>query len=514
MHLFNPNGEQSDVLVAGAGPTGLAVALTAHDHGATVRVLDRRPHSRRPSRAFLVHPRTLEVLRPHGVTGAIVGLGQLGPRMHVHSRGRSVSVTLGNFRLPDTPYPHLLLVRQADVEAVLCRALGDRGIEVEWDTAVQRYELDPAHGVVLTQCGAQQFVSRYLVGCDGRSSTVRAAAGIDWRGAPYRCDVLLADIDVTGGDVQTGVAHVFVRHRGLAFLLPLGERARWRLVTAVPAHRSSSLAGDVHPQTLLDELGAGCSVTEVAWSQRVPIEHRLAARFQHGPVFLAGDAAHAFSPAGGQGMNAGLQDAVNLGWKLASAARCRLPDGGALLRSYEEERRPVARRVLALTHLLLWWEAGTDPLSSCARGAVAAMGPHLLPRVLPGQQLETHLVRLLSQLRWDYRRSVLSIDGGSGSPVEVSAGQRLPDEQITVDGAPHRLHDLTAAPGMHVLLCRDTPWSMTSSLDGEFVRVHRVHSWPGAGVVIVRPDGYVGFRSPDSRGIEAWLDMVGAGNGI
>ncbi|MEU2005755.1 FAD-dependent monooxygenase [Rhodococcus sp. NPDC019627] len=514
MHPGNQNGERSDVLVAGAGPTGLAVALTAHDHGATVRVLDRRPHPCRPSQAFLVHPRTLEVLRPHGVTGAIVGLGQLGPRLHVHLNRGSVSVTLGNFRLPDTPYPHLLLVRQADVEAVLRRALGERGIEVEWDTAVQRYEVDPAHGLVLTRCGAQHFVSRYLVGCDGRSSTVRAAAGIDWRGAPYRRDVLLADLDVTGGDVQTGDAHVFVRHRGLAFLLPLGERARWRLVAPVPAHRSPSLPGDVHPQALLDELGAGCRVTDVAWSQRVPIEHRLAARFQEGPVFLAGDAAHAYSPAGGQGMNAGLQDAVNLGWKLAAAARCDLPDGGALLRSYQEERRPVAQRVLALTHLLLWCEAGTDPVPACARGAVASMGPHLLPRALPGRRVQTHLVRLLSQLRWDYRRSVLSVDGGSGPPTVVSAGQRLPDEQITVDGAPRRLHDLTAAPGIHVLLCRDTPWSRSSPADGGFVRVHRIHSWPGDGVVIVRPDGYVGFRSPDSRGVEAWLDMVGAGNGI
>ncbi|MEE2032485.1 FAD-dependent monooxygenase [Rhodococcus chondri] len=249
---------------------------------------------------------------------------------------------------------------------------------------------------------------------------------------------------------------------------------------------------------------------DVAWSERVPIEHRLASRFGNGPVFLAGDAAHAYSPAGGQGMNAGIQDALNLGWKLAFAARSGLPEDGALLRSYEQERRHVARRVLLLTDLLLRCEAGTDPLSGLGRGALASLGPHLIPLTPRPRWLEAQGVRLLSQLRWHYGRSTLSIDGGSGSPGPVAAGERLPEAPVTVDGVRRSLHDLTATPGFHVLLSRDARWSPAPSLDRRFVRVHRIQSRPGAGVVIVRPDGYVGIRSPDGRGAGEWLESVGA----
>ncbi|MEE2030905.1 FAD-dependent monooxygenase [Rhodococcus chondri] len=511
MRTDNPGGERCDVLVAGAGPTGLAVALAAHDHGASVRVVDCRSRSPRPSRAFLVHPRTLEVLRPYGVTGALLDLGHLGPRMHVHLNGQSVSARLGDFRLADTAYPHFLLARQADVEAVLGRALGDRGVAVEWDTRVQGYEIDSTRNSVVTHCGAKKFESRYLVGCDGRSSTVRTAAGIDWRGGRYRYEVLLADVDVTD-DVQVEDAHVFVGRRGLVFLLPLGERARWRLVATAPPLRSRALAGDMLPQTMLDDAGASCRVVDVAWSERVSVEHRLAARFRNGPVFLAGDAAHAYSPAGGQGMNAGLQDAANLGWKLAFATRGSLSDDSPLLRSYEQERRSVARRVLALTRLLHWVEAGRDPLSFFARGAVSSMGASLLPLALRQRRLEARAVRLLSQLRWNYRRSILSIDGGADAPGVASAGERLPDEHIRVEGGRCRLHELTAVPAVHVLLCRDAHWPTTPPVDDELVKVHRILGWSGTGVVIVRPDGYVGFRGADSHRAGAWLRMVGVGS--
>lgn len=261
-----------DVLVVGAGPTGLALALQAHDHGARVRIVDRRREPFRPSRAMIVYPRTMEVLRPLGVTDA-------------------------------------------------------------------------------------------LLAADGSTSTVRAAAHISFDGAPYRADVVLADVEITGGD-GCRPAHAVAARSGLVFLFPLGEQATWRLLATIPASPSGHSYGQFGPPVPRDELdllvdrsGLDARITTVAWSSRIRVQHRVASRYRAGPALLAGDAAHTFSPAGGQGMNTGIQDAANLGWKLGLLC-ARGSSAGPLLTSYETERRPVARMTLALTHLLFWGEIG------------------------------------------------------------------------------------------------------------------------------------------------------------
>jgi hypothetical protein len=251
-------------------------------------------------------------------------------------------------------------------------------------------------------------------------------------------------------------------------------------------------------------------VHALAWSAQVGLQHRLADSFRTGRCFLAGDAAHTHSPAAAQGMNTGILDAVNLGWKLAFASVDDRREHPELLDSYERERRPVARQVLALTHAVFFAEASSSALPAFLRSRLVPLAAPVLPRLLDQDLLMAAVLRLLSQ-RWvRYRDSPLSVsDAPAGRGPRP--GDRLPDEACVVDGRGVRLHELTARPGVHVLLQRDAQ-AVHDRLLGPQVTVHRLSSWPGRGLVVVRPDGHVGFRSgrSDPEPLAAWLDLVGA----
>lgn len=508
-----------DVLIAGAGPTGLTLALQAHDHGGRVRVVERRPEALRPSRALIIHPRTLEVLRPLGVTDALLTSGDPSPRAQLHLGRRVISVQLAGLHLPDTAFPHLLLVRQAQVEAVLAEALAERGVEVERGTALEAFTDDGGRVTAKLRSGggAEPATARFLVGCDGSASTVRPAAGIGWAGRAYRHDVLLADVELDD-DLAPGMAHVVASRQGLVFLFALGELATWRMLATEPTTPSDAPFGQPDPpvprerlQELLDGAGLPARITNLAWSARIRLQHRIASGYRKGRVFLAGDAAHCHSPAGAQGMNTGIQDATNLGWKLAFAAG-RSPDhdgDGVLLDSYEVERRSVARAVVPLTHAMFWAEAGTDPVATLTRGVLAPLAAPVVPLLLRQRRLVAEGVRVLSQLRWHYRHSPLSVEAPPPSAASVRAGVRLPDQDVTVDGRPRRLHDLTAVPGVLVLL--DASAVAPDLPVDPLVHVHRVANWPGTGVLAVRPDGHVGYRGGDAAGpgLGDWLAALG-----
>ncbi|MGE3286840.1 MAG: FAD-dependent monooxygenase [Pseudonocardia sp.] len=494
----------ADVLVAGAGPTGLAVALQAAAHGARVRVVERRAQAFRPSRAIVVAPRTLEVLRPLGVVDALRDRAREVSSARLYLGSRTLDVEAGDLELPGTPYPPLTLLRQADVEEVLAAALAERGIVVE--RGVELVELDGPAGsgrpVLRTASGTERVRSRFVVGCDGAQSTVRGCAGIAWPGGPYGHDVLLADVELEG--LTPHALHAAAGRSGLLFAFAAGEHAPWRLLATAPARRTGDPSVTVTElRDLLGVVWPAVRITSVAWAERIAVQHRFAARFRQGRVFLAGDAAHVHSPAAAQGMNTGLQDAANLGWKLAFASTAADPQ--QLLGSYDLERRPVARAVLCLTHLVFWAEAGTDPAAALLRGTLVPLAAPWLAR-LPGRRgLTTGALRTLSGLWVGYRASPLSVDGAGAG--RIRAGDRLPDAQVG-PGA-RRVHELLARPGTHVLApatapppCRPNTW----------VHVHRLDAVPGGGLLAVRPDGYVGFSAgaQDRAGLARWLDRSGA----
>jgi 2-polyprenyl-6-methoxyphenol hydroxylase-like FAD-dependent oxidoreductase len=463
---------------------------------------------------MIVHPRTLECIRPLGVTDELLDRGDRSPRAEIHLGGRRMSMQLSSLALPDTAFPHITLVRQADVESVLASELARRGTIVERN--VQLVDVVPGDGRVTatlrSETGTEETTCRFLVGCDGADSTVRSLAGIGWRGASYRQEVVLADVELTG-DLAPDVLHVAVGRGGLLFVFSLGEGATWRLLaTREPEEPAPGQAGatvpDAEIRRLIENSGLDATVAEIRWSTRIRLQHRMAATYRSGRLYLAGDAAHTHSPAGGQGMNTGIQDAVNLGWKLAYA----VDDGSCseLLGSYERERKPVARRVLAMTHLIFFGEASTHPLPSFVRGTLAPLlapaAPLLLPRFLVAEG-----AGILGQLRVSYRDSPLSQDLARAAGRALRPGDRLPNATVVCDGRSVELHELTATPGIHLLLSRDAQQLDVHELSPR-MRLHRLTSQPGSDLIAVRPDGYIGFRSGkvDPAVLGAWLDLVGA----
>jgi 2-polyprenyl-6-methoxyphenol hydroxylase-like FAD-dependent oxidoreductase len=522
---------RTDVLVVGAGPTGLAAALAAHAHGADVRIVDRRPERMRPSRAMMLHARALECLRPLDVTEALLDRADTAPQARVHLDGRVLDVGLGHVDLPDTAFPHLTLVRQADVEDVLWRALEARGVSVEWGVEF----LDVRTGAPATPVRSRlrsadgtvaPHTSRFLAGCDGQSSTVRGLVGAEWRGAAYRVEAVLADVEL-GTALEPGLLHVAVGSAGLTFLFALGEGATWRLLATrrvMGGHAPGTAFGQPGEHVPPDEVrglveasGLGAGVEEVRWSARVPLQRRVARPFGRGALFLAGDAAHAHSPAGGQGMNNGILDAVNLGWKLGCAATGSAGDG--LLDSYDQERRRAAHEVLALTRLIFFAEASPGPAGRLLRSTLLPLAAPIVPALLRHRRVTAAAVRLLSQPYVRYRHSAISRDVAPRAGRWPHPGDRLPDRSVLVDGRSIRLHELTAVPGIHVLLERDARWEPRRDPDpasgrAPLVHAHRLAGLPGRAAVAVRPDGHIGFRCGEvDHRLDDWLALVGVGAG-
>jgi 2-polyprenyl-6-methoxyphenol hydroxylase-like FAD-dependent oxidoreductase len=261
----------TDVLVVGAGPTGLTTALQAHAHGAAVRVVERRPEAFRPSRAMIMHPRTLESLRPLGVTEELVDRGDVSPKARLHLGRKVVAAELADVALPDTAFPHLTMLRQADAEEVLARALERRGVEIERGTELVGLgpgaDGQPVRAALRSERTSEEVTCRFVAGCDGPASTVRGLARIGGHGGTYREEVVLADVELAG-DLEPGVLHVVAGKDGLVFVFALGEGASWRLLATRPGRDEHSAFGqpghevpvsDV--QDLLDVAGLDVTVT-------------------------------------------------------------------------------------------------------------------------------------------------------------------------------------------------------------------------------------------------------------
>ena len=489
----------TDVLVVGAGPTGLALAAVALAHGASVRIVDRAPTAVHESRALVLQPRTLEVLAGLGVTAELLRRGQQAVRLTLHSGLRAVQVPLFDVGIEDTPYPFLLFASQAETEAVLAGWLAERGLQVERGTEL----------VGLTQCGdrvrcdlsragrVDRVEAAYVAGCDGGGSTVRRQLGVGFRGGRYPQRFALADVSVDG-DLTPGQVHSFLGRRGILFLFPLGSPAPWRVLGLLPdTGRDGELTLDT-VQAVTDEFTGGrLRLRDPVWLSEFQLRHRLADRYRVGRAFLAGDAAHVHSPAGGQGMNVGIQDAANLGWKLALVVRGRADP--ALLDSYEPERRPIGRKLLLLTDRLF-------TIATSTRAPVALARTHLAPRLLPLaasiRPLRAAGFRRIAELDITYRRRA---DGPARRPA---AGDRLPD----APSGDTTVHALIGPPGFHLLLA-----GPTDPLAHPGIAVHRLHqedpAWDrlriGEAVqILVRPDGHIAYRADntDLDGLRTYLD--------
>jgi 2-polyprenyl-6-methoxyphenol hydroxylase-like FAD-dependent oxidoreductase len=501
-------GTDSDVLVVGAGPTGLALAAQLAAHGTRARIIDRSRDRARESRALAVQPRTLEVLAPLGVTAELVRRGNPNVALAVHARDRVVSMPMFDLGLADTAYPYLLFLSQAETEAVLIDHLRGKGLSVERGTELVGIQARP-DGVtcrLLHNDGREETAdATYLVGSDGANSAVRRLAGIEFAGGSYPQTFVLADLEADG--IEPGAAHVFLSGHGMLFFFPLVRPASWRLLVMrprddpTPADAPVSLA---QVQALVDVYTDGAvGLRAPVWMTNFRIHHRAASRYRTGRVLLAGDAAHIHSPAGAQGMNTGIQDATNLAWKIAHTLRGADP---ALIDTYGTERVPIGRAVLRMSDRAFAIATAGNPIARFARARIA---PALLPLAVKAGRPRARLFRVVSQLGIAYRHSPLSTDDAAAPRHAPRAGDRLPDTPVTLDGVPTTLHTVLSTPGWHLLLhdaaerCTDDVVTLGSRYRPALT-VHRIDAPPtrsrgttgaSAAVHLIRPDGHIGYRA-------------------
>ncbi|GLZ77877.1 FAD-dependent oxidoreductase [Actinorhabdospora filicis] len=471
----------TDVIVAGAGPAGLMLAAELRLHGIEVLVLEKDAEPTKVVRALGMHARTMELLEQRGILDRFTALGTTHP---LHGFFAGIRKT-GPVRL-DTTHPYVLSLPQTITDRLLAERAAELGAVIRRGVAVTGLAQD-GEGVTIELSDGSRERCRYLVGCDGGRSTVRKLLGVAFPGQPSRNDTLLGEMELTASQEELMSVMTEVRKTQLRFgAMPLGEGV-YRVV--VPAE---SVAEDRSVPPELDEFkrqltaigGTDWGVHSPRWLSRFGDATRQAERYRVGRVFLAGDAAHIHPPTGGQGLNLGVQDAVNLGWKLAAAVTGTAPDN--LLDTYESERHPVAAAVLdntaAQMHLMT-----LDPGAQAVR--------RLIENLMDFEEVTRYLLENIIAIGIRY-------DFGEGPDL---LGRRLRD--VRLKGG--RLFDLTH-DGRGLLL--DQTGELSAEGWSDRVNHHAdVAEELDAPAVLLRPDGHVAWVGDDQASLrEALRTWFGA----
>jgi 2-polyprenyl-6-methoxyphenol hydroxylase-like FAD-dependent oxidoreductase len=536
-----------DVLVVGAGPTGLALAAQLRAFGARFRLVDRLWDRTRESRALGVQARTLELLQTFGLGELLVARGSTSTRLVLHLDAQVVArLTLGEIAASDTRFPFILFVSQAETEALLGEYLDAAGVKVERGIELTAFEPteDEVRCVLRHDDGREERVrAGFLAGCDGAHSAVRKGAGISFEGGSYPQEFVLGDVEADG-TLEPGAINSFAGN-GVAMFFPLGRPATWRVIAMSVRDprthgdrqigRESGAVGElslVQLQAIVDPLtGSSVRVRDPVWLTRFHLHHRQTAHYRAGRVFLAGDAAHVHSPVGAQGMNTGIQDAWNLGWKLALVARGLASH--RLLDSYEAERWPVGNFLLRYTDRIFATFTRVISGGKLAGWIRRFAMPQVLPRAIGSARLRATAFRFVSELGIRYRRSPAVVEGAPKLRGGPRAGDRLPDARIAIDGSVVWLQEAIAGPHLALLLCGESAQWDAGRLDALRKRFsdvlavyHLSRHWaPGALVdengaamarlgvedaaqYLIRPDGHVGFRCA-GRGLGALEAYLG-----
>jgi 2-polyprenyl-6-methoxyphenol hydroxylase-like FAD-dependent oxidoreductase len=497
----------TDVLVVGAGPTGLMLANQLGRRGVRTLIIDRHAGPSLQTRALGVQARTLEIYASLGIVDRALELGKRSAGANIWADGRRMArVPLGDAGRAVTPYPFILILGQDDNERIMGDRLRDWGLSVQWNTELVGLEQAPSQVTAtlnLPDHTTRKVEAAWVAGCDGAHSAVREFSGITFPGAPYEHVFYVSDAVVTGTMVPDEI-NVYLWRSGFHLFFPMRGKDHWRIVGIVPQtlRDSDDVTLEAVVPSLRTQAGAGLSIQACNWFSTYRIHHRSASRFRDRRCFLLGDAAHIHSPVGAQGMNTGLQDAYNLAWKLALVVDGRA--GAALLDSYGEERVPVARRLLNTTDRAFRLIVSDSRLAGLLRTQVIA---RIAAFAMSLNRIQEAAFRVVSQTAIGYRTSRLSKSLGGLPESAPRAGDRFPwlRLKLSPNGPVEDMFQKFDDTRFNLLLAgQPSPPEGAADL-GDLLRIHTIPSDPlndaelaraqirRPSFYLVRPDGHVGL---------------------
>ena len=487
--------KHSDILIIGAGPTGLVLALWLTKLGVKVRIIDKTAEPGTTSRALGVQARTLELYRQLDLTDAVVKRGHKVPAVNLWVKGEPAT------RLPFerigsdlTPYPFLHIFPQDQHERLLIDRLEAVGVSIERRTELVGFT-DEGERVIARLQGSEgreeTCEASYIAGCDGARSTVRETIGTGFPGGSYRQLFYVADVEAAGRALD-GELHVDLDEADFLAVFPLAGTGRARLIGTVRderADRADTLTFHDVSDRAIKHLKV--DVRKVNWFSTYHVHHRVTEHFRKGRAFLLGDAAHIHSPAGGQGMNTGIGDAINLAWKLAAVLAGHGPD--KLLDSYEAERIGFARRLVATTDRVFSFVTAEGRIADIIRARIA---PVVLPAAMAFEAAREYLFRTVSQITLNYRGGPLS----AGAAGHVHGGDRLP--WVPNDGKDNFEPLATMTWQVHVYGLASSElaaWCASHDVPLHVFDWRSEHEAAGLArdaIYLLRPDSYVALADP------------------
>jgi 2-polyprenyl-6-methoxyphenol hydroxylase-like FAD-dependent oxidoreductase len=508
-----PDRRDADVLIAGAGPTGLVLALWLTRLGVQVRIIDKTSEAGTTSRALAIQARTLEFYGQLGFADKVIEAGRWATDANLWVNGKQAAhLDFHGMGSEVSPYPYPLIYPQDEHERLLIERLAELGVEIERDTEMLDFAEagDQVHIRIRRPDGTEETCRvAYLAGCDGARSPIREQLGIGFPGGTYEHVFYVADVQASGQAVN-GDLHIALERSDFLVVFPLKGDKRARFIGTVRDAQQDDrqLSWEDVSKSVIEHLRT--DVERVNWFSTYRVHHRVAARFRKGRCFLLGDAAHIHSPVGGQGMNTGIGDATNLAWKLAAVLQRRAK--ASLLDTFEPERIAFARRLVATTDRIFTGVTSSGTLARLMRLRIA---PVLAPLMFSFRSLRRTLFRTISQVNVNYRRSSLS----GASISSVRGGDRLP--WIKTD--PDRSGEDNFAPlksldwQIHIY-GEATPRVQAFSVE----RNLPLHVFPWRtqlarmglrrnALYLVRPDGYVALavRQDRAERLKSYLDERG-----
>ncbi|KAK0735414.1 FAD binding domain-containing protein [Apiosordaria backusii] len=453
-----------DVLIVGSGPVGMALALELALHRVSFRIIDKLHAPSHTSRALIIQPRTLELFSRYGAAEELIPRGRILQGMAICLDGKPAGVIpLNEFKSAETRFPLPLNISQAETERFLLEALSSRGIAIERSLTATRIVQDD-NGVTTTlesHDGRKKDVrSKYVIGCDGARSFVRPAVDMDFKGSTYSQPFLLCDVHIRNSLRRQDQGLLQLSREGMFAIFPIRQDLFRVVVSGLaaefgPQGDTSSVPTLEHFQSLYDKFtppGSG-TLEDPVWISRFRLHVRGVDKYRVRRVFVAGDAAHISSPVGGKGMNTGIQDAINLGWKLALVLQGQVKDADAFLDTYHTERYPVGQELLQSTDRMFTFMTSTNPFFIPIRNFAVR---YILPWLITTDWWNKGIYRFLSMFGVTYRKTSAIVGTATGFKGPVRGGDRLPDVKLLSSSSrglqPTTMQALCVGGSHHLLL--------------------------------------------------------------